>query len=329
MKDWRHIVREVYPDCRLLDAALVYPRTDSGWNVETVHPDSITDDKLIINMQDHLTASPEFEFPVELEKLWIYLNTFDTVNFDNIIAIVECPVPDWPRDRFRVISWSSFLYDDWCANKRAEPRLRSEFADAHRSLRYYTVCPMRHNRPHRELLYNRLNPKFNNCSLQSKGYELQYDNLTFDQYEHCYDNLANLFSNKKNYLTAGFVTVAESQYSVTHGVITEKTMHAIIAGMPFFVLGHRGILSEIKQLGFRTFEGIVDENYDSQDDVQRLDEMLTSNRNIFEGFMNKSILKQIIENTREITEYNRQYYFDSFGDYLIDSLRRQLLETWS
>ena len=57
--------------------------------------------------------------------------------------------------------------------------------------------------------------------------------------------------------------------------------------------------------------------------------MLEKFRNIFEGFMNKSILKQIIENTREITEYNRQYYFNSFGDYLIDSLRRQLLETWS
>ena len=45
--------------------------------------------------------------------------------------------------------------------------------------------------------------------------------------------------------------------------------------------------------------------------------------------MNKSILQQIIANTREITEYNTEYYFNNFGNYLIDSLRRQLLETWS
>ena len=57
--------------------------------------------------------------------------------------------------------------------------------------------------------------------------------------------------------------------------------------------------------------------------------MLHSNRNIFEGLMNKSILQQIIANTSEITEYNTEYYFNNFGNYLIDSLRRQLLETWS
>ena len=327
-KNWITIAREVFPDARIIDAALEYPRTASGWSVETIPPESITDDKLIINLQDHLTYDSEYEFPVELEKLWLYYGAYSNLNYSNIIVITECPVLNWPSDRFPVIHWSAFLYEDWCANKSAEDLLRTEFADAHRSLEFNTVCPMRHDRPHRSILYSRLDPSLHNVSLQSKGFELNYPNISFTDYEDSYDNLQNLLSLKRNYLTAGFVTVAESQYSVTHGVITEKTMQAIIAGMPFFVLGHRGILGEIRELGFRTFAGIVDEDYDECSDVGRLDCMLTLNRNVFDGLINRTILGSIINDCREITEYNREYYFTEFGNHLITNLRQQLLNLW-
>ena len=83
-KNWISIAREVFPDARIIDAALEYPRTASGWSVETIPPESITDNKLIINLQDHLTYDSEYEFPVELEKLWLYYGAYPDLNYRNI-----------------------------------------------------------------------------------------------------------------------------------------------------------------------------------------------------------------------------------------------------
>ena len=44
--------------------------------------------------------------------------------------------------------------------------------------------------------------------------------------------------------------------------LTEKIYKPIICGSPFFVLGNRGTISELRNMGFKTFDKWWDESYD-------------------------------------------------------------------
>jgi len=52
--------------------------------------------------------------------------------------------------------------------------------------------------------------------------------------------------------------------------ITEKTFKPIAMGMPFVIVGTQGSLAYLRSYGFRTFEGIWDESYDSAEDNVRI-----------------------------------------------------------
>lgn len=45
--------------------------------------------------------------------------------------------------------------------------------------------------------------------------------------------------------------------------ITEKTVRNLIVGKPFLIMGGKGTLARIRQLGFKTFDPVIDESYDS------------------------------------------------------------------
>lgn len=47
---------------------------------------------------------------------------------------------------------------------------------------------------------------------------------------------------------------------------TEKTIKAVIAGIPFVVFGNKGTVSAMRNVGFDVFDGLVDHTYDDLDD---------------------------------------------------------------
>lgn len=47
---------------------------------------------------------------------------------------------------------------------------------------------------------------------------------------------------------------------------TEKTIKAIIAGIPFVIFGNKGTVAAMREIGFDVFDGIVDHGYDAIDD---------------------------------------------------------------
>jgi hypothetical protein len=48
---------------------------------------------------------------------------------------------------------------------------------------------------------------------------------------------------------------------------SEKTAKPLYAGRPFVFFGAQGQLQDLKQLGFQTFDGIIDESYDAIDNT--------------------------------------------------------------
>jgi hypothetical protein len=95
--------------------------------------------------------------------------------------------------------------------------------------------------------------------------------------------------------------VPETFYDNCH-CITEKTLKSIIAKTPFITVAPAGQLEYIRSLGFRTFNNIIDEDYDLEPDLEkRIDMILDS--------LEKTISKgsqQIYNDCQEILDHNHR-----------------------
>jgi len=65
-----------------------------------------------------------------------------------------------------------------------------------------------------------------------------------------------------------FTVVAETTCNNHYSQFTEKIAKPIIARRPFIVFAGQGYLANLRRLGFQTFHGIVDETYDTIEDLE-------------------------------------------------------------
>ena len=89
--------------------------------------------------------------------------------------------------------------------------------------------------------------------------------------------------------------------------LSEKIWKPISCGHPFMVLGNKGVLKQLKEFGFKTFDKWFDESYDNEEEMNVRSEMII---NEIEKFKNKTVdeLKQIRNEMYEICEHNRINY---------------------
>lgn len=101
--------------------------------------------------------------------------------------------------------------------------------------------------------------------------------------------------------------------------VTEKTFNAIANNQMFIVVGHAGSLELLKFLGYKTFDSIIDESYDTiQDNSKRLKAVTKE----IIRYLSKPI-EQIHEDylkVRDIIEYNRDLLFSQSLESRIQSL---------
>ena len=91
------------------------------------------------------------------------------------------------------------------------------------------------------------------------------------------------------------------EYSV---FISEKTFKPIACMQPFIIVGSKHTLKYLKQLGYRTFDGFIDESYDDCDDNDRFAAIIKSLEKI------KQIEDKIswLASMREILEHNHKLF---------------------
>lgn len=74
------------------------------------------------------------------------------------------------------------------------------------------------------------------------------------------------------YADSWYSLIAETQYEHFTNYFTEKTAKALLAQRIFVMFGCHGHLANLQRLGFRTFNGIIDETYDTiENNQQRFD----------------------------------------------------------
>lgn len=120
-----------------------------------------------------------------------------------------------------------------------------------------------------------------------------------------------------------FLYVAtETVFDYPNQFITEKIFKAFINRRPFIVVGPAGTLKQLRQLGFKTFDRIIDESYDNIIDPS---ERLLAVANIVANISKHTILElqQLAHNIEDIIDYNYDYYCNHYCKTDLD----RLLET--
>lgn len=102
------------------------------------------------------------------------------------------------------------------------------------------------------------------------------------------------------YNQTAYSTVAETCFHDNFAFFTEKTSKPIIARRLFVMFAGRGYLANLRQLGFQTFSGIIDESYDQEPDA------LVRWRRAWEQmcWLAEQPQEQILERIRPIVEHN-------------------------
>jgi hypothetical protein len=127
-----------------------------------------------------------------------------------------------------------------------------------------------------------------------------------------------------DYESTEFEIVLETLFDDDRLHLTEKTLRPIATGQPFLLVATHGSLVYLKKYGFKTFESVFDESYDTiEDPVARLDAVVKLMKAINEWTADEH--KERMLKISEIVKYNRDYFFsDEFFDLIIAELKDNL-----
>ena len=146
-------------------------------------------------------------------------------------------------------------------------------------------------RPHRQHLLQRLRPLLADAlwtNLDSAAGPVQVlpTQYEFDFYQgrqavadsgyvkyELFDNQwGEIYLKSAAYLATHFSLVTETVFEYPYSFRTEKIAKPLAIAHPFIVAGNQGYYRDLRNLGFRTFDGLVDESFDLiEDNAQRLE----------------------------------------------------------
>lgn len=114
--------------------------------------------------------------------------------------------------------------------------------------------------------------------------------------------------NVHDYVSTGIEVVLETLFDDTRWHLTEKTLRPIACGKPFILAGTAGSLQYLRNYGFETFNGLIDEDYDTiTDPKERLQAIVAEMQRISSMSVND---KQLLWNSlHTIATRNKQRFF--------------------
>jgi hypothetical protein len=128
------------------------------------------------------------------------------------------------------------------------------------------------------------------------------------------------------YNQSAYTVVCETNYDNHYSFYTEKIVKPILAERLFIVFSGQHYLRNLRSLGFKTFDDIIDETYDSVEDCdQRFKLACEQIQYLIDQPQN-----EILDKIKTITEYNKQVMLttDWYGDFSRE-LRAVLLDRTS
>lgn len=198
-------------------------------------------------------------------------------------------------------SWFWFYMFEKHSNKK--------FSFNHNEKKFNFLYLNKTNRPHREKLFNKLSEaKLLNKSLYSftsKGIELNKEyELPWATNPYPITGMdQDIYELPYNHSTVNIVS--ETQID-DEQFITEKIWKPIIAEQVFVVCAKPFYLKELRDLGFKTFDSIIDESYDTETNLdRRIDKIINLCK-----WINQQDSQDLYKKTYEVRKHNVQTFFN-------------------
>jgi hypothetical protein len=178
-------------------------------------------------------------------------------------------------------------------------------------------------RRHRQQLIQRLSPVLDQSIWsnldQSIGpvktldpkYEFEFYKLNttvkldsgYVKYELFNNDWGEIYLNSAPYLDTHFSLVTETVFDYPYTFRTEKIWKPIAIGHPWIAVANTGYYRDIRALGFRTFNNVIDERFDSiEDNQQRLERIALEVE-----WLCEQDLAKFSEECYNVCKYNQQH----------------------
>jgi len=104
-------------------------------------------------------------------------------------------------------------------------------------------------------------------------------------------------------------------YCSQYHLISEKTYKPLLMGHPFIIAAGAGFYKNLHDLGYKTFDGLIDESFDSiQDHDLRLLKIVDS----VEELCSRD-LSDFLSKSKPICDHNRKVFFENLGRYQLSN----------
>ena len=114
--------------------------------------------------------------------------------------------------------------------------------------------------------------------------------------------------NNNDYSCTAIEVVLETLFDDTRLHLTEKTLRPIACGRPFILMATHGSLQYLRDYGFRTFDGLIDETYDTISDPRsRLQAVIDEMSRI--AALSRSEKLHLWTQLYEISAHNQRLFF--------------------
>lgn len=130
--------------------------------------------------------------------------------------------------------------------------------------------------------------------------------------------------NSKDYAESSIEVVLETLFDDCRNHLTEKTLRPIACGKPFIVAASPGTLKYLKSYGFKTFDGMINEAYDTiRDPLLRL-QAIVAEMSRLAALPTQQKFK-LWQDMNEIASYNKQLFFSQqFHDQVVSEFNANL-----
>lgn len=113
-----------------------------------------------------------------------------------------------------------------------------------------------------------------------------------------------IYLNPEQYIDTYFSVVTETVFDYPYSFRTEKIWKPIAIGHPWIAVANQGFYRDLKNLGFKTFDGLIDESFDN---IENNQQRLTAVASSVEQLAN-SDLDQFLVAAADICKYNQEYF---------------------
>lgn len=119
-----------------------------------------------------------------------------------------------------------------------------------------------------------------------------------------FDNTwGEIYARADPYIDTYFSVVTETVVDYPHSFRTEKIAKPLLLGHPWIAAANRGFYRDIRSLGFRTFENVIDEGFDlidnTQDRLNRIVEVVDD--------LCRQDLASFLDSCYNVCKYNQQH----------------------